>query len=263
MVRFDEYESLVRACRRLCIRNVHFHDGFSWETYFRTEKRALIVANHGPFLGPLAWVAALFPRLIDEGYGHYTYSAIAHPIIRNIPVFARLVGFEKKDGRRLRAADYVDLFESGRLNILSVAPEGEYALYGDGVSIQPFRSHRSLEIGLRAECRFVLAVARGLEHWQRSVSIAAPWRKQLVRALAARVPFLDRMDEEALEAATQLSLSGFFGRIPDLHIASEIYEPALTADELADDRETRDEQLRVEGERMRREMMRMLDELRP
>ncbi len=37
------------------------------------------------------------------------------------------------------AEDYIELFKSGRLNILSVAPEGEYSLWGNGVDIQPFR----------------------------------------------------------------------------------------------------------------------------
>lgn len=171
MVRFDEYDALVRVWRRLLIRNVHFRDGMAWAEHLETEKRALIVANHGPLLGPLAWVCAFFPRIVDLGYGHLTYSAIAHPIIRNIPIFARIVGFEKRGGKRLRTADYVELFESGRLNILSVAPEGEYSLYGNGVDIQPFRSHRSLEIAYRANCRIVLAVARGFEHWQRNISI--------------------------------------------------------------------------------------------
>lgn len=122
MVRFDDYDSLMRACQRLFIGKVHFMDGFPWKQYFKTEQRALIVANHGPFLGPLVWVSALFPRIVDLGHGHLTYSAIAHPIIRNIPIFARIVGFEKRCGKRLRTADYIELFKEGRLNILSVAP---------------------------------------------------------------------------------------------------------------------------------------------
>ena len=262
MVRFDEYDTLVRACRRLLIKNVHFRDGFPWADYFETEKRALIVANHGPIVGPLAWVVSLFPRIVDLGYGHLTYSAIAHPIIRNIPIFARMVGFEKRGGKRLRIADYVELFESGRLNILSVAPEGEYSLYGNGVDIQPFRSYRSLEIALKADCRIILAVAKGFEHWQRNLSIESSWRKSLVKTLALRIPFLDKLDEQALNAAQQLSISGLFGRIPDVTIATEIYEPELTLKDLAEDRERRDVQLRIEGDRMRRQMMRMVDTLK-
>ena len=113
MVRFDEYDGFLRACQRLFIGKVHFQDGFPWRTYFASEKRALIVANHGPILGPLVWVCALFPRIVDLGYGHFTYSAIAHPIIRNIPIFARIVGYEKRGEKRLRASDYIELFEEG------------------------------------------------------------------------------------------------------------------------------------------------------
>lgn len=262
MVRFDEYDTLVRACRRLLIKNVHFRDGLPWKEYFETYSKALIVVNHGPIIGPLAWVSALFPRIVDLGYGHFTYSAIAHPIIRNIPIFARMVGYEKRGGKRLRTADFIELFDSGRLNILSVAPEGEYSLYGNGVDIQPFRSYRSLEIALKADCRIVLAVAKGLEHWQRNVSIESGWRKRLVKALAMRIPFLDKMDEQALDEARQLSISGMFGRIPDITVCSELYVPELTKEDLAQDRESRDEQLRIEGERMRREMIRMLEELK-
>lgn len=262
VIRFDEYDALVRVWRWLFIGNVHFKDGFPWAAYFNTERRALIIANHGPIIGPLVWVAALFPRIVDLGCGHLTYSAIAHPIIRNIPIFARMVGFEKRQGRRLRADDYVELLRRGRLNILSVAPEGEYAFYGNGVDIQPFRSARSLEIALRADCRIVLLVGSGFEQWQRNVSIEPRWRKRLVKGLALRIPFLDKLDDEALAQAEAISISGLFGRIPNFTVASELYEPELTCEALSDDRATRDEQLRVEAERVRIRMIRMLADIR-
>ena len=262
MVRFDAYVTLARIWRRIFVQNVHFKDGFPWEEYFENEKKALIVANHGPFLGPLVWAMALFPRVVDLGFGHLTYSAIAHPIIRNVPVFARMVGYEKRGERRLGIADYVELFRSGRLNILSVAPEGEFSLYGNGVDIQPFRSPRSLEIALEADCRIILLIGQGFERWQRNVSIEAGWRKRLYRSLAYKIPFLDKLDEGAIESADQLSISGIFGRIPHFTVASEIYQPELTAEELSDDRETRDAQLWAEANLMRDQMIRMLDELR-
>ena len=262
MVRFDEHDRLARALQRLCIGKVHFKDGFSWAEQFKAENRALIVANHGPIIGPAVWAMAVFPRIVDLGYGHLTYSAIAHPMIRNIPLFARMVGYEKRKGQRLRAADYIELFKSGRLNIVSVAPEGEFSVYGNGVDIQPFRSPRSLEIALEAGCRIILLVGQGFEKWQRNISIEAGWRKQLVRFLALRIPFLDKVDEAALGRARQLSVSGLFGRIPDFYVASEIYEPELTAAALARDREVRDEQLWREAGRMRRQMVRMLEDLR-
>ncbi len=262
MIRFDAYDRLLRSCQRLCIERVHFLDGFDWAEHFATEQRALIIANHGPIIGPLVWVMALFPRIADLGYGHFTYSAIAHPIIQNLPIFARMVGYERRGARRLRTADYIELFREGQLNILSVAPEGEFSLYGNGVDIQPFRSARSLEIALEADCKIILLIGKGFERWQRNVSIEAGWRKQLVKRLAARIPFLDKLDEETLEAATQLSLSGMFGRIPDFYVASEVYQPELTAAMLAPDRATRDQQLWREADRVRREMMRMLDQMR-
>lgn len=261
MVRFDEYDRLARTLRGLLIKNVHFRDGFSWQEEFGRSQRALIVANHGPFIGPLAWAAAVFPRVVDLGFGHFTYSAIAHPVIRNVPFFARMVGFERRGEERLRTSDYVALFESGRLNILSVAPEGEYSIYGNGVDIQPFRSHRSLEIALLAQCRIVLMVARGFERWHRGLSIASPLRKRLARTVMLQVPFVNSLSEEALDRAEQISISGIFGRIPDFRVATALYEPALRLADLAPDRATRDAQLRVEGERMRAQMIRLLDSL--
>lgn len=261
MVRFDEYDRFLRACQRLFIKRVHFIDGFRWDEHFATEQRALIVANHGPIIGPLVWVSALFPRIVDLGFGHFTYSAIAHPIIQNIPVFSRIVGYEGEGSKRLRADDYVELLEQGRLNILSVAPEGEYSLYGNGVDIQPFRSPRSIEIALRARCRIVLLIGKGFERWQRNIAIDTPWRKRLVKQLALKVPFLDKLDEQALEQAARLSISGILGRIPDFYVASELYEPELTAEMLSPDRATRDRQLWTEADRVRREMVRMLAEL--
>lgn len=261
MVRFDEYDKLLRVLQRAFIGKVHFRDGFPWETYFSSETRALIIANHGPIIGPVVWVMALFPRIVDLGYGHMTYSAIAHPIIRNVPLFARMVGFRERQGKRLRTADYIELFRSGRLNILSVAPEGEYSLYGNGVEIQPFRSPRSLEIALEADCRIILVVGKGFERWQRNLSIEQRWRKRLFQWLALKVPFLEKLDDGALKDARQLSISGIFGRLPDFHVASEIYKPELTGEMLARDRESRDEQLWREADRVRLAMVRMLSEL--
>lgn len=262
MVRFDAYDRFLRVCQRLFIGQVHFFDGFPWAEYFETEQKALIVANHGPIIGPFVWVTALFPRIVDLGYGHFTYSAIAHPIIRNIPIFARMVGYEKRGDKRLRANDYVQLFEEGRLNILSVAPEGEYSLYGNGVDIQPFRSPRSIEIALEADCRIILLVGMGFERWQRTVAIDSGWKRRMVKRLALEIPFLDGIDEEALEDAAHLSVSGVFGRIPDFSVASEVYEPELTREMLARDRAARDQQLWAEAARMRERMVTMLDNMR-
>ena len=262
MVRFDEYDALIRTCQKLFIKRVHFRDGFRWQDYLRTEKKGLIVCNHGPIIGPFVWIMALLPRIIDLGYGHLIYSAIAHPIIANVPIFARMVGFEKKNGKRLRTADYIELFNSDQLNVLSVSPEGEYSLYGNGVDMQPFRSARSIEIAVRANCRIILVVGRGFEHWQKNFSIKDSWRKQLVKKVAKKIPFLDKLDESALEHADQLSISGVFGRIPDFYVSSELFEPELTAESLAEDRTTRDKQLWVEAERMRLQMVRMLEELK-
>jgi len=258
MVRFDAYDRFLRASQRLFIRRVHFLDGFPWADYFQDKRKALIVANHGPIIGPFVWVIALFPRIVDLGYGHFTYSAIAHPIIRNIPIFARIVGFEKRAGKRLGTEDYIELLQEGRLNVLSVAPEGEFALYGNGVDIQPFRSPRSLEIALRADCPIILLVGKGFERWQRNVSLEKSWQKTVFKRIAARTPHLDKLHDDALAAATQLSVSGIFGRIPDFYVASEIYEPELTAEALAPDRAARDQQLWAEAERMRAQMTRML-----
>jgi hypothetical protein len=190
------------------------------------------------------------------------WSALGGLLQENIPIFARMVGFEKRKGKRLGTADYIELFKSGQLNVLSVAPEGEYALYGNGVDIQPFRSAKSLEIALKADCRIVLAVGSGFEHWQRTLSIEQRWRKRLVKRLALKIPFLEGLDERALARAEQLSISGIFGRIPDFTVATALYEPELTVEALSTDRETRDEQLRVEAERLRSKMTRMLAEIR-
>ncbi len=262
MVRFDEYDTLVRVFRRLLLGEVHFRDSVPWDRLFATEQKALIVANHGPILGPVVWVMAIFPRIVDLGYGHLRYSAIAHPLVRNIPIFARMVGYETRGGDRLRTKDFIDRFRSGRLNILSVAPEGEYSLYGNGVDVQPFRSYRSLEIALRADTRIVLVVAKGLERWHKGVSIESPWRKRLLKSLALKIPFVDKLDYAFLDQAEQVSISGIYGRIPELYVASEVYEPELKVEDLAEDRATMDEQLRVEGERMRAEMIRMLEALK-
>lgn len=262
MVRLDQYDTLARLLRPLLVRRVHFRDGLDWQEHFASEPRTLLVANHGPLLGPLAWVPAIVPRMVDLGFGHLRYSAIAHPIVRNVPLFARMVGFEHWGRGRLGVEDYVELFRAGRLDVLSVAPEGEFSLYGNGVDIQRFRSYRSLEIALRADCAIVLVVAVGLEHWHVPVPLGGRLGRKAFKRVAELVPFVDRLHEDALDQATHLSVSFIYRRIPDLYVATERYHPALGAAELASEGAVRDEQLRVEGERMRRQMMRMVDALK-
>jgi hypothetical protein len=262
LVRIDQFDRFVRILRRILIRKVHFFDGMPWKDYFETDDKALIVFNHGPSIGPLVWVLSLFPRVVDMGYGHLHYSAIAHPIISNVPFFARMVGFEKRGGARLGVEDYVDLFNANKLNLLSVTPEGEFSLYGNGVDVQPFRSPRGLEIALRAKCRIILVVGKGFESWQRNISIEAAWKKRIFRWMAMKLPFVDRLDETALAQAEQLSISGILGRIPDFYVSSAVYEPRLTLETLSRNKKTRTRQLWTEADRMRQEMIVMLDDLK-
>lgn len=262
MVRIDKYDRLLKIFRRLLIGEVHFIDGLSWEENFQREEQAMVVLSHGPIFGPLAWVITILPRVTDLGFGHLIYTGIAHPIVSNIPIFERIVGFQKSGGKRLTVDDYVALFKSGRLNLLSVSPEGEFSLYGNGVDIQPFRSPRALEIALRVNCPIILIVGKGFEVWQRPLDIRARWRKALVKWLALKIPFLDRLDEGALDGADTLSLTGIFQRIPHFHVYSKRYEPKLTGQELSREKETRDRQLWAEADRMRLEMMAMMEELK-
>lgn len=261
MVRLDQFDKYVRPLQRLFIRRVHFIDGMPWQDLLTKENKGLIVLNHGPIIGPFVWIIAVLPRIVDMGYGHLKYSAIAHPIIRNVPFFAKMVGFEKRGGKRLGVDDYVRLFDNDELNLVSVTPEGEFSLYGNGVDMQPFRSPRGLEIALRARTRIILMVGKGFESWQTNVPIDKPWQKRMVRWFARRIPFLDRLDEEALGQATKLSISRIFGRIPDFYVSSEMYEPELKLEDLSEDRETSRKQLWEEAERMRQRMIAMLDEM--
>lgn len=261
MVRLDQFDKYIRPLQRLFIRKVHFIDGVPWQDYLKTEDKGLIVLNHGPMIGPFVWIIAVLPRIVDMGYGHLMYSAIAHPIVRNVPFFARMVGFEKRGGKRLGVDDYVTLFNDNKLNLVSVTPEGEFSLYGNGVDMQPFRSPRGLEIALRAKTLIILMVGKGFESWQTNVPIDKPWQKRIVRWIASKIPFLDKLDEDALAQAKQLSISRVFGRISDFYVYSELYEPELKLEDLSEDLETRKKQLWKEAERMRQRMIAMLEEL--
>ncbi len=262
MVSIDSVALVARASRKMLTKRVHFVDDFSWHEYFSKKRRTLMVVNHGPLYGPVLFFGGIVPRLADMGLGRMTYAGIAHPIVFTFPGVARQFGVSRRGRERYNVEDYVRLFQEEGLDALVVAPEGEYCIYGNGLDIQPFRSPRSLEIALRCDCRIMLAMGKGFETWQRNISIKAPWRKKVIRAGSMLLPNVDRLDEEYLEKADRYSVQLMPLRVRDFYICSRLYEPKLRAEDLADDIETRRQQLGVEAERMRSQMQVMVDRLK-
>jgi hypothetical protein len=158
--------------------------------------------------------------------------------------------------------DYVSAFKDNNLDALVVAPEGEYCLYGNGIDIQPFRSPRSIEIALKADCEIVLSVAKGFECWQKNIDVRSPLRKLLIKTLAFPPPRLFTTDEEYLEKAENFSIQLPPKRVKDFYIYSKIYKPVLKAEDMSDDEDVRLKQLWIEAEMMREEMQKMIDELK-
>ena len=197
------------------------------------------------------------------GFGHLNYASVAHPLVLGMPGVAKLVGLPLNEGqKRYHVDDYVRLFEEQDLDVLAVAPEGEYSMYGNGLDIQPFRSPRSLEIALKADCEIILVTCRGYELWQKNIDIQAPWKKKILKKAMLMVPFLDKIDDEYLQQANQYSMHWMTRRIPDFYVYSKKYEPLLKKEDLHDDLTLRKEQLQKEADRMRHTMQAMVNELK-
>lgn len=262
MIRIDKVATIARLHRLFFIKKVHFIDTFSWKEHLSSGKKTLLVINHGPPHGPLAFFCSMVPFIDDLGFGNITFSGVPHPVLYRLPGLFRQFKLPVKKRGRYSVDDYVKAFKQHDLDALVVAPEGEYCLYGNGIDIQPFRSPRSIEIALRADCEIILAMGKGFEIWQKNISIESPLRKIAIRTLALPpAPFL-KLDTEQLEKADNFSLQMHPRRIKNFYIYSKKYKPILKPEELSEHEEEKREQLRVEAERMRGEMQSMVDELK-
>lgn len=262
MIQIKNAATFARMHRLLLIKNLHFIDTFSWKDHLTSGKKTLLVISHGPPFGPILYLSAMIPYFDDNGCGDISFSIIPHPILHRLPVTFNACSLPAGFKRRYSVVDYVSAFKDDNLDALVVAPEGEYCLYGNGIDIQPFRSPRSIEIALKADCEIVLSVASGFESWQKNIDIKSPFRRLLVKTLGFPPPRLFIVDEEHFEKAETFSMQLPPRRIKDFYVYSKFYKPLLKADDLSDDEDIKIKQLWTEAERMREEMQKMADELK-
>lgn len=187
----------------------------------------LIIMNHGPMLGPAPALTALVRTMVRHGGGERVPFGVTwrgfHRLPGVGPLAQRLVQTTADSG----VDDLVAKLGGATFNDCAIMPEGEYSNVGNGIDVQPLRSHRFIEAAVRAQVPVLLLAHSGTERLGRPVPIP-----RAARFLVARLP--DHL-RRAIDQSGVVSLPWLLGaRIPQLGLACELYQPDLSPEALAE-----------------------------
>lgn len=214
--------------------------------------RLMIIMNHGPMLGPAPALTALVRTMVRHGGADRVPFGVTwrgfHRLPGVGPLAERLVQTTAETG----VDDLVHKLTSEGFNDCGIMPEGEFSNVGNGIDVQPFRSHKFIQAAVRAEVPVLLLAHSGTERLGRPVPIPG----------AARF-LVERLPEHLRRAVSQsgvVSLPWLLGgRIPRLGLACELYRPDLTPEDL----DTPDSAYRVSASarRVRARLQRLVNHL--
>ena len=187
--------------------------------------RLMVIMNHGPMLGPAPALTALVRTMVCHGGGERVPFGVTwrgfHRLPGIGPLAERLVQTTAETG----VDDLVHKLTCEGFSDCIIMPEGEFSNVGNGIDIQPFRSHRFMEAAVRAEIPVLLLAHSGTERLGRPVPVPG----------AARF-LVERLPEHMRRAVSQsgvVSLPWLLGgRIPRLGLACELYQPQITPEDL-------------------------------
>ncbi|NRB39455.1 MAG: hypothetical protein HRU20_13460 [Pseudomonadales bacterium] len=216
--------------------------------------KLVIAMNHGTASAPSYVNPALMDVLLKNG------GAKRHPVgvvwkhFYKVPGLKQAMTYLTQVDRPLSFDEFVEKFSHKDCSDFMVMPEGENCIFGDGIAIQPFMSSRFLELAIRTECPVLLAVHYGSHVNVKTRTISkkqAGWIKKVMPVAGEKV-----------EASGMLTLPNFLGgKLPELKMAFELYQPQLTLDDLPADKDECKALLNEEAQVIRAKMQLMVDML--
>ncbi len=191
----------------------------------RANPRLMVVMNHGPALGPAPALVAWVQSMAGAGGGQRVPFGITWRGFYRLPLIRNLARRLTQAGADMDVDTAVERLVSGPFTDCCIMPEGELCNAGNGVDVQPFLSNRFIEIAVRSGVPVLLFAHTGTERLART--IPAP---DAATALVGR--FSDPL-RQAIGQTGALSLPWLLsGRIPQLGLACELYQPELTPEDL-------------------------------
>lgn len=214
--------------------------------------RLLVIMNHGPMLGPAPALAALVRLMVHNGGGGRIPFGVAWRGFYQVPGLGRLASRFTQASAELGVDEIVERLTSGPFNDCALMPEGELCNAGNGVDVQPFRSHRFVEVAVRAGIPILLLAHTGSERLGQPVHVPS--------AAGAMVGRLPEHMRRAISQSGVVSVPWLLGgRIPRLGLACELLEPELGPGDLASKDSA--QQVSAAGRRVRARLQRLVNHL--
>lgn len=252
-VRLKQMYKNLRPMLARIVSRISFDSDVELYRIINENPKLLHVMSHGPMLGPWPAAAYLAKKAVDNGGGERIPFAQFHRFFFDVPLMKSMIERTFNSWRPFSVEEIIDQFQSGNFTDFMVLPEGDNCNFGNLNYTRPFRSHRYIEIAIRAQAPLLITVHRGTEDW----AISARLDDFTMRSLSLLLPAL----HSRLEDSRILNIQSIPIQIPYLRVKSSLYRPELTADDLAEDPLKRRSQIRHESLKVQEKMNQMLSEL--
>lgn len=224
--RFEDLQPLADRMAPLLYRRMVSGSGMGdLPEILKANPRLMVIMNHGPALGPAPALVAWVQSMVAAGGGDRVPFGITWRGFYRLPVIRTLARRLTQSTADMDVDAAVERLVSGPFTDCCIMPEGELCNAGNGIDVQPFLSHRFIEIAVRAGVPVLLFAHTGTDRLART--LPAP---DAATALVGR--FSDPL-RQAIGQTGALSVPWLFsGRIPQLGLACELYQPEIGPEEL-------------------------------
>lgn len=244
-----DYQPLLSGLLRLIVQDIDFKSEVPLRKILQNP-RLVVVINHST---PISWippVCLLTEKVCRAGGGRRTPRGIIDKFFYKHPVLRTLAEFISQSDRPLNFEELLESFKDQQQTDLVVFPEGALTFFGDLNEIQPFRSHRFVELAILSQTPILLVVHQGTEDW----NFPFPVPTDLIGVIQMVSPFFG----ERIQKEGTINLPLKLGKVERFKMRLKLYEPELTTKKLNPDPGKRKAQVSKEGEKIRALMQQML-----
>jgi hypothetical protein len=257
--RLADYEPVLSQILRLIAKKTDFQSRPPFSEVLSDHPRLVVAISHST---PLSWLPAgalLAAHACARGGGQRVPMGVMDRTFFQIPFLKELAHLITQSERPLSFFELTERFERAETADLVVFPEGSNCFFGNPEEIQEFRSPKFVEIAIRTKCPIYIVVHRGSEQWAKTI----PVNDEQIQKLDVLPGFVYEFLERRLRRTGLFALPVIPKPMEKFDMLGELYQPALTLEDLSDDPAERHEQIRAEAEKVRSRMRDLLAELAP
>jgi hypothetical protein len=217
------------------------------------EPRTIIVTNHAT---PLSWIPVMTTLSLEfyqSGGGHRTPRGIVDRWFYSNPFTQPIAEFLTQSDRPLNFDQIIESFVHSTATDLVISPEGANTFFGNVHEVQEFRSHRYLEIAVRAQCPILLVSHKGSESW--CLPIALP------KEVTPFVKVFSDFFGTRLEQFGKINLPLPPHQIESFKVKCQLYHPKLKIQDLPQDKNERKDLVTSESLQIKDHLSQMLSEI--